>query len=209
MEHQVKRAPLFWINPNLRIHFPDFCVEWFQVEADIIRQEAALTAPNKHIYHTRNMCVLCMTRPDHAAVDVVYDAKTDFENLRLQKWLRETIRNQIVLRAEIVLPRRFHELETKHQLYANKVVVRKLRKNVLGQCSSTNVISLAPFLIIMPQAFTQTTMLHEMAHIKHKHHKKSFWAFLSQLIGEDAKQQKQLQDIVLAKYWQQIQFLMK
>ena len=63
--------------------------------------------------------------------------------------------------------------------------------------------------IIMPQALIDSVILHEMAHYKYKHHRKSFWNFLSQLLGEDAQTQKGAMDIVLSKYWIQIKFLMK
>ena len=52
----------------------------------------------------------------------------DFTNIRLQKWFRENIRNAIVERAKIVLPKRLHELENEHKLYAKCVIVKKLRK---------------------------------------------------------------------------------
>ena len=52
-------------------------------------------------------------------------------------------------------------------------------------------------------------ILHEVAHLKHHHHRKSFWKFLSELIGEDAKQQKLAQDIAFSKYWGFYTFLMK
>jgi predicted metal-dependent hydrolase len=61
----------------------------------------------------------------------------------------------------------------------------------------------------MPQALIDSVIFHEMAHYKHKHHRKSFWNFLSQLLGEDSRTQKEAMDIVLSKYWLQIKFLMK
>ena len=44
---------------------------------------------------------------------------------------------------------------------------------------------------------------------KYKHHRKSFWKFLSQLLGEDAQLQNKALNIVLSKYWIQIKYLMK
>ena len=54
-----------------------------------------------------------------------------------------------------------------------------------------------------------SVILHEMAHYKYKHHRKSFWKFLSQLLGEDAQLQNKALNIVLSKYWIQIKYLMK
>ena len=209
MEHQVKHEPPFWINPNFRLNSPHFHFSWYKADMVILRQEASVTSVDRKIYRTSTQCVVCMTYPDHSSLDIVYADNTNFKNLRLQKWLRETIRNEITERAKFVLPNRLRELERKHNLFGNRVFVKKLRGNTMGCCSVYNDITLMPGLIIMPQPLIDSVILHEMAHYKHKHHRKSFWNFLSQLLGEDAKTQKGAMDIVLSKYWLQIKFLMK
>ena len=209
MEHQIKKEPQFWINPNFRLNSPHFRFAWFMADMTVLRQEAMIKSVEKKVYQTSTQCVVCMINPDHSSLDIVYADKTKFDNLRLQKWLRETIRDEITARAKIVLPSRLRELERKNNLYGNRVFVKKLRGNTMGCCSVYNDISLIPGLIIMPQALIDSVILHEMAHYKYKHHRKSFWNFLSQLLGEDAQTQKGAMDIVLSKYWLQIKFLMK
>ena len=161
------------------------------------------------MYITNTQCVICMISPDHATLKFVYADNTNFENLRLQKWLRETIRDEIKLRAQIVLPCRVHELERRHNLFGNRVFIKKLRGNAIGCCSVYNDIILTPELIIMPQALIDSAILHEMAHYRYKHHRKSFWNFLTQLLGVDAQTQKVAMDFLLSKYWLQIKYLMK
>ena len=209
MEHQIKKEPQFWINPNFRLNSPHFRFAWFKADMTVLRQEAMIMSVERKVYQTSTQCVVCVITPDHSSLDIVYADKTKFDNLRLQKWLRETIRDEITARAKIVLPSRLRELERKNNLYGNRVFVKKLRGNTMGCCSVYNDISLIPGLIIMPQALIDSVILHEMAHYKHKHHRKSFWNFLSQLLGEDARTQKEAMDIVLSKYWLQIKFLMK
>ena len=209
MEHQIKKEPQFWINPNFRLNSPHFRFAWFKADMTVLRQEAMIISVERKVYQTTTQCVVCMIKHDHSSLDIVYADNTKFDNLRLQKWLRETIRDEIIQRAKIVLPCRLRELERKHKLFGNRVLVKKLRGNIMGCCSVYNDISLIPGLIIMPQALIDSVILHEMAHYKHKHHRKSFWNFLSQLLGEDAKTQKEAMDIVLSKYWLQIKFLMK
>lgn len=209
MEHQIKKEPQFWINPNFRLNSPHFRFAWFKADMTVLRQEAMIMSVERKVYQTSTQCVVCMIKPDHSSLDIVYADNTKFDNLRLQKWLRETIRDEIIQRAKIVLLCRLRELERKHKLFGNRVLVKKLRGNIMGCCSVYNDISLIPGLIIMPQALIDSVILHEMAHYKHKHHRKSFWNFLSQLLGEDAKTQKEAMDIVLSKYWLQIKFLMK
>lgn len=209
MEHQIKKEPQFWINPNFRLNSPHFRFAWFMADMTVLRQEAMIKSVERKVYQTSSQCVVCMINPDHSSLDIVYADNTKFDNLRLQKWLRETIRDEITARAKIVLPSRLRELESKNNLYGNRVFVKKLRGNTMGCCSVYNDISLIPGLIIMPQALIDSVILHEMAHYKHKHHRKSFWNFLSQLLGEDSRTQKEAMDIVLSKYWLQIKFLMK
>ena len=209
MEHQIKKEPQFWINPNFRLNSPHFRFAWFKADMTVLRQEAMIMSVERKVYQTSTQCVVCVITPDHSSLDIVYADKTKFDNLRLQKWLRETIRDEITARAKIVLPSRLRELERKNNLYGNRVFVKKLRGNTMGCCSVYNDISLIPGLIIMPQALIDSVILHEMAHYKHKHHRKSFWNFLSQLLGEDSRTQKEAMDIVLSKYWLQIKFLMK
>ena len=84
-----------------------------------------------------------------------------------------------------------------------------MRKGVLGQCTHNNFITLSPIIAIIPKELMDDVILHEMAHLKYHHHRKSFWKHLSLLIGEDAEQQKVIQDIALSKYWGFYMFLMK
>ena len=204
-----KIEPLFWINPNFRLNSPHFRFSWFKADINVLRQEALMNTQDRKAYMTNNQCVICMISSDHARLDIVYADNTNFENLRLQKWLRETIRDEITQRAQIVLPSRLRELERKNNLFGNRVFIKKLRGNAMGCCSVYNDISLIPGLIIMPLALVDSVILHEMAHYKHKHHRKPFWDFLSQLLGEDAQTQKEAMEIVLSKYWLQMKFLMK
>lgn len=209
MEHQVKYEPPFWINPNFRLSTPHFQFSWYMADINILRQEASVQSNERKVYQTSSQCIVCILSPNHDTLDIVYADNTNFENLRLQKWLRETIRDEITARAKIVLPLRLRELEKKHNLYGNRVFVKKLRGDITGCCSVYNDITLIPGLIIMPQPLIDSVILHEMAHYKHKHHRKSFWNFLSLLLGEDSEIQKIAMDMVLSKYWQQIKYLMK
>ena len=52
------------------------------------------------VYQMNIQSVVCMVKPNHSSLGIVYADNTKFDNLRLQKWLRETtIREEIILRA--------------------------------------------------------------------------------------------------------------
>ena len=204
-----KLEPLFWINPNFRLQFPYFSIKWYKIDHQVLLQEALQEGMDKMVYQTKKNQMMIVLRNDHSGLDLIYSDFTQFDNLRLQSWLRINIRDQIIKRANEVLPQRFHEIETIKQIKAKGVRVKKLRKGVLGQCNSFKIISLSPVLVIFPIDFLDMVILHEMAHLKYMHHKKPFWAYLSVLINDDAKQQNDLRDIVLSKYIDLYEFMMK
>ena len=205
----TKRKPLYWINPNFRLNFPSFSVEWHLCDASDLELEMMYGRHKRLMYGIGTNCVHVIVRDGNIGLDMLYTDQTIFENMRLQKWLRETIRDHIVLRAKEILPKRLHELETLHGLHSNGIAVKKLRKGILGQCTHSNYIYLSPIIAIFPNRLMDVVILHEMAHLKHHHHRKSFWDYLSILIGEDAKQQNTIQDLAISKYWDFYMFLMK
>ena len=205
----TKRKPLYWINPNFRLNFPSFSVEWHLCDASDLELEMMYGKQEKLMYGLGTNCIHVIVRDGNSGLDLLYTDQTRFENMRLQKWLRETIRDHIFLRAKDVLPKRLHELESLHGLHSNGVAVKKLRKGILGQCTHSNYICLSPIIVIFPSRLMDVVILHEIAHMKHHHHRKSFWDYLSVLIGEDAKQQNEIQDMAVSKYWDFYLFLMK
>ncbi len=53
-------------------------------------------------------------------------------------------------------------------------------KRQWGSCSGKNVLSFNTMLMKLPQDVIQYIIVHELAHIKHKHHQKSFWNLVGQ-----------------------------
>ena len=59
-----------------------------------------------------------------------------------------------------------------------KVSFRKTKRQ-WGSCSSENTISLNIMMMKLPHDIIQYIVIHELAHIKHKHHQKAFWELVS------------------------------
>jgi len=53
-------------------------------------------------------------------------------------------------------------------------------KRQWGSCSAKNVISLNTMLMKLPIRLIDYVVVHELAHIAHKHHQKSFWTLVGQ-----------------------------
>lgn len=209
MASGTHRQTRFVINPRFRLRFPLFAVNWHEVDEAMLRHEAQRLAPSPGIYLSGSTVMVAVPTAQNDTLDLYYGADTHFDNVRLQRWLRTTIRDAITHRANEVLPARTRELANKHGLSVRAVTIRKLPRRILGQCDSLQRISLSPMLVVFPTDFMDDTILHELAHTRHMHHRKAFWTLLTQLLGTDAREQKRLMDIVLCKYLEYYQFLMR
>ncbi len=57
-------------------------------------------------------------------------------------------------------------------------------KRQWGSCSGKNVLSFNTMMMKLPQDVIQYIIVHELAHIKHKHHQKSFWNLVEQYLPD-------------------------
>lgn len=202
------KEPTFKINPNFRLTTKYLSVRWHCVDSATLECEATIELPDRYVYLSRNIPVL-LIQYNNGVLDLVYAPTTDFSTKSVQKWLRELFRDVILMIAKEVLPNRVRYWENRKGLKGTGVTVKRLRKNILGQCSFSNHITLQPFLVIFKQEWMDGVILHEIAHYKYKHHKKSFWDFLSTLIGEDSRMAKVKDDIAMSPYHNYCLYLTK
>ncbi len=66
-------------------------------------------------------------------------------------------------------------------LFPTGIHFRKTKRQ-WGSCSGKNILSFNTMLMKLPQDVIQYIIVHELAHIKHKHHQKSFWQLVEQYI---------------------------
>lgn len=203
----IRNKNVYTINPNFRLQSNHLSVEWINIDYFTLQMEVQQHSPSS-VYNKGGNIIIC--RRNGNSLHFIYGEVSVWENRLLQKWLREKLKDYIIDTANSVLPQRTHELENKHDLYARKVVVRKLRKNVLGQCfAREKIIALSPKIILLPQEYLDSVILHEMAHLKFNHHRKTFWNFLTTLLGEDSESQKIRMDIKMSIFYGYSDFLLK
>lgn len=193
-------TPRFKINPNFRLTSRYLSVAWHLVDPVTIRCEAAIAMPGRNVYTVRGNAEILAQHHD-GMIDLIYHTATDFNNARAQTWLRRLMRDIIRQTAERVLPERVRYWERLKGIHGTGVTVRRLRKNILGCCTAGNHIYLQPFLVIFRQEWMDGVILHEMAHYRHKHHRKAFWDYLSTLLGHDSRLAKVKNDIALSPYY--------
>ncbi len=68
-------------------------------------------------------------------------------------------------------------------LTPNKISFRKTKRQ-WGSCSGKNDLSFNTMMMKLPQDVIQYIIVHELAHIKHKHHQKSFWKLVEKYIPD-------------------------
>lgn len=202
------KEPTFKINPRFRLTTKHLSVVWHCVDKLTVECEAAIDISDRFIYKDKTTVELLAQYHD-GILDMVYHDATNFESNKIQKWLRELLRDTILRIAKVILPERVKYWENMKGIHGTGVTVKRLRKNVLGQCSQSNHITLQPFLVIFKQEWADGVILHEMAHYKYKHHRKSFWDFLSTLIGKDSKLSKVKDDIAMSPYYNYYLYLTK
>lgn len=202
------KEPTFKINPRFRLTTKHLSVVWYCVDKLTVECEAAMKHQYRFVFQDKGGVVL-LAQYHNGILDMIYHDATDFESKKIQKWLRELMRDTILRVARIELPARVKYWENLKGLHGTGLTVRRLRKNVLGQCSYSNHITLQPFLVIFKQEWTDGVILHEMAHYKYKHHRKSFWNYLSTLIGDDSKMAKVKDDIAMSPYYNYYLYLTK
>lgn len=202
------KEPTFKINPNFRLTTKYLSVRWHCVDSFTLECEAAVDVPDRFVYFNKKSNRILVQYHD-GVIDLIYSQETDFEPKPVQKWLRVLFRNLILRVAQQVLPERVKYWENLKGLHGKGVTVKRLRKNILGYCTFNNHIALQPFLVIFKQEWMDGVILHEMAHYKFKHHRKSFWDYLSKLLGEDSQIANAKNDIALSPYYGYYLYLTK
>lgn len=67
-------------------------------------------------------------------------------------------------------------------------------KRQWGSCSGKNVLSFNTMMMKLPHDVIQYIIVHELAHIKHKHHQTDFWQLVEQHLPDYKKQLKELKN---------------
>ena len=67
-------------------------------------------------------------------------------------------------------------------------------KRQWGSCSGKNVLSFNTMIMKLPHDVIEYIIIHELAHIKHKHHQKDFWQLVEDHLPDYKKQIKELKN---------------
>ncbi|SFV59635.1 Putative predicted metal-dependent hydrolase [hydrothermal vent metagenome] len=99
-------------------------------------------------------------------------------------------------RAKSYLPAIVDKYSEKMGLYPAKVSFRKAKRQ-WGSCSSKNAISLNYLMMKLPANAIEYIVVHELAHIRYKHHQESFWRLVASHMPDYKIRQKELKAYTL------------
>lgn len=191
----------FRISPLSRLTTKYLCITWETCSPAFLEQMKSQAEMPKSCFSLNRLCAVAALYTE-GHLYFYYRADTDWDNKRLQSWLRCQIRDYVYTVAGIVLPHRLHEFEQKYGLYSRGVSVKKLRGSTLGYCTAFNHIALSPRIMFFKERDMDSVILHEMAHLRYHHHRATFWNFLSLLLGEDSRIQKTRMDMENIKFYE-------
>jgi predicted metal-dependent hydrolase len=93
-----------------------------------------------------------------------------FDEIKFQKEIESFYAKQ----AKIYLPSIIESWSSKMSLLPSKISYRKSKKQ-WGSCSHKDAISFNTMVMKLPKSTIEYIVVHELAHIKYKHHQKVFW----------------------------------
>lgn len=85
--------------------------------------------------------------------------------------------------AKLFIPFLVEKCSKQMGLTPTNIRFRKTKRQ-WGSCSGKNVLSFNTMMMKLPQDMIQYIIVHELAHIKHKHHQKSFWKLVETYIPD-------------------------
>ena len=95
--------------------------------------------------------------------------------------------------ARAYIPHIVEEWSKNMGLFANRISFRKTKRQ-WGSCSSKNDLSFNTMMMKLPLDVIQYIIVHELAHIKQKHHQKDFWNLVEQYLPAYKIQVKELKN---------------
>jgi len=159
------------------------------------------------IYQTRMHTLHLQTHEKNTIKSVVADNKiivwypqhAEVTDERVQKIIRRAVQEAWRVEAKNILPQRVRELAIRYHLSFRNLTIKNA-KTRWGSCSSQNNINLNLQLMRLPDELINYVILHELNHTRHRHHQKTFWSSLEQILPGARKLDKALNTYHL-EYW--------
>lgn len=118
-------------------------------------------------------------------MQIICPPSANFEDEKLQIWLRKVIEEALRRNAKIILPPRIQMLAERSKLHYESVKINSSRGR-WGSCSAQRNINLSFFLVLLPLHLIDYVLLHELCHTREMNHGDRFWDLLNNLTNGKA-----------------------
>jgi len=181
-------------NSNLVIKSPK--VSQKRIEQLLLKKASWITKSRKKMQEKRGKplnftetCELYFLGESHKLQLIPYDKKRTklifdgdifklyysvYDEVTFQKHIDSFYKKE----AQIYIPNILSQWAKTMNLSYNALCFRKTKRQ-WGSCSSQNNLSFNTMMMKLPLDVIQYIVVHELAHIKHKHHQKTFWNFVA------------------------------
>jgi len=95
--------------------------------------------------------------------------------------------------AQMYIPSLVSQWAEKMLLSPSNIRFRKTKRQ-WGSCSGKNVLSFNTMMMKLPKDVIQYIIVHELAHIQHKHHQKAFWKLVESYLPDSKTQIAELKN---------------
>jgi len=128
----------------------------------------------------------CQFHFDGAKFTLLYHS---YDELLFQKHVDHFYKTQI----QKQMPSWVEEWAEEMSLSPSSIRFRKTKRQ-WGSCSGKNVLSFNTMIMKLPQDVIQYIIVHELAHIRHKHHQKAFWKEVEAYLPDYKSQVQELKN---------------
>jgi predicted metal-dependent hydrolase len=104
-------------------------------------------------------------------------------------------------KAQLILPQQLLHYAQRHCLKVNALRIATPRSR-WGSCSHDQRIMLHAGILLMPKAYADYVLLHELAHTLEMNHQAGFWQLLEQMYPHAKQQQREVKTFKLPSWWQ-------
>lgn len=122
-------------------------------------------------------------RVSEGKITVKYPASLTPETHLVQQAARSGALRAIKNDAEDLLPPKLAVLARQHGYTYSELRLRNMRSR-WGSCSTKGVITLNTWLLTLPEDLINYVCCHELAHLDHHNHSKSFWQAVETMLPE-------------------------
>jgi predicted metal-dependent hydrolase len=133
-------------------------------------------SPNSELYYLGKAYRIQLKQHDKKRSKLTFDSTSftlhyyQYDEIAFQKQINRFYKDK----AQAYLPKYVETWAQKMQVTYGKLSFRKTKRQ-WGSCSAKNDLSFNTMLMKLPENVIQYIIVHELSHIKHKHHQKAFW----------------------------------